>query len=318
MAKKATSVRKFSAADIKRFEEAANKPAPLPVSKPTPTLTPPPSPFVPAGSPLNRPSKPEIFGPVKPSPIQPTAAARRVADILGTLPADEKTKGFTQEDIDLAQKQGTDVFDPKILRQISAIEQAAQGNVSLQEQALSSFLSAEETRKAEITTAQQQETTLAQERLGNIGVTAVSPEERTAAAFGALGITALVATAGTGAKALSSSVLKLGVGAGIAAIPQKIVSDARAALKDTRSAMDLVIEGAKTRAISPEQAAIELANIQEQINSLERTMSTWGKMNALNWIGGGKDVEVEIANAKRDYDIKRTLLIQAVAAGAIV
>ena len=278
-----------------------------------------------AGTPLA--AAPNPFVP-KPVPTTSTPPKRplsaEVAEILGETPM--QTAGFTQEKLDEARMQGIDVFDPHVLRNIAAIDQAAQVNISAQEQAVAAFLEGEKITPEEATAAP--EATLFGKPL--VGFDPNKPvgftEEKKAVAFAAVSIMTAVATAGLSVAALGANALRIFVGGVAVGAPMKLINDANNALKGTKTAMDSVINGAKPTEVngvvykpvlSPEEAAVQLNKIRDQMNSLERSINIWSKLNPLNYIGGGKDVAIDIQNAKDEYEIKRLALIQAVAAGAI-
>lgn len=243
--------------------------------------------------------------------------------------------GVTQQGIDKARKLGLDVFSSKNLQAMSDIDQAAQANKNAMQGAVEQALSLE--RQNPITPKEgtlgaigEQVNKLEQgTMIGKLtgGSNIPNYERGTLAVIGAGIATAAGLLSAMGAEVIASRTLSqklsknlltkfIGAGA-IIATPMKIGNDAKAAITSSKQSLDLTIDSYKMGLITAEDAIVQFNQIQADMGLQERSLKLWSNLNPVNWLGGGKDAQVDIANARLEYQIKFAALLQEIAKGGL-
>ena len=254
---------------------------------------------------------PDIFAP-KPLPISkpktPTpdlskGISKRVSDIMATIPKTEKTTGFTQQDINDLQAQGVDVFDPHILKQISRIEQGAQENLNLQEQAIANLLGKEPPPTAA-------------EEITPLGITKgneqyYTPEELEQIRAGKSEIeVAVIHNLGVAAEVINGA---------ISLFTQQespSVAVVESTLKQATTMLNNEIELIQKGQIPAYLIEEDFARVNEAINRLERTSKRANTINLrYKLLGKQKEIDTEILLAKKTFNNLYNNLENTIAAG---
>jgi hypothetical protein len=99
--------------------------------------------------------------------------------------------------------------------------------------------------------------------------------------------------------------------AGAGVISSKIIADAKGAVNGTIQTAGLINDAVQLGQMSPTEAILSYDDLNSQLLELEGKIQSTSYFNPVNWLSGGKDNLVDIANAKLQLQIKRQMLLSA-------
>lgn len=104
---------------------------------------------------------------------------------------------------------------------------------------------------------------------------------------------------------LSSKTLKLFAGGALIGAPIKMQKDAKNAISSSLQSTDIILQALQTGDMTYQEAIANIDEIENAINSYERSMKNWSRFSVLNYLGGGKDDMIDAKNAKMKIVLAR-------------